>query len=810
MRSLVAAASLLCAVSTLALSQRVSGIVQVAGAQNFVSGVVVTTIDSAGRTIARTLSDQNGRYSLPLAPNAARVRAMRIGFRPATVEIVRSAGDAQADITMARAPVVLETVRISADGTCGGGEQGRIAGDFWEQARSALLAAIVAREANPARVDLLEYQRRMDRSRRLITEQRVQRTSGLSTRPVAAARSGAMLAMSGYRATERDADVHFAPDADVLFDESFAAAHCFGVTPGSRERAGQIGLTFKPRNTQRDFVDVTGTLWLSPQATELLDLEFQYTGVDPEATRAGAGGAMRFRTMPNGVVFIDSWSILIPTMTEIRQRGAGGSPTARGVVNDLVETGGYVLAASWNDGTKWSEPLGGIRGTVRAKSGTDVDGVLVAAPGASTATNNLGAYSLPLPPGRYRVGLIDSAFAGYAEPREQTREIVVTRSDAVTVDFEIPSRESILGDLCRDHRGSGASVLLGLIEDRSAALPGKLRVRSAWVSSRSRSNEVELDRLAQSSNVSPVTSSGRFYVCGVPASSSWISLRLELDGTTVADTALPPSMIDAPTRSGVRQFDWPMPSGIFEAAMRGDAAVLRGRVVKDGNGVSNAQVWVVFADTTVTTDSLGRFRVGGLRAGPQMVEIRKIGYAVTRDTVLLRPRAETVRDFVVGPQLLDTMETRGKGRAYDAPRLQEFERRRLSGMGGHFVSEDDLRAMEHVSTPSIMRTRFPGIRFHTYRGGTYAAAFSSPNGGASQLGPNGPTGCWVAIYLDGGLVFDQIKNTPPMYEMPPNIDNFMPIGLSGIEYYQNASSTPLQFKSLRNTCGALVLWTRGK
>src|SRR5204863_328000 len=103
------------------------------------------------------------------------------------------------------------------------------------------------------------------------------------------------LATLGYL----EKDLFFAPDADVLFDESFAEAHCFGVTRGGRDRDGQVGLSFKPRRGRKDFVDVEGTLWMSTRAIELVDLEYRYTGVDQEAARIGAGGTMHFRTMPN-------------------------------------------------------------------------------------------------------------------------------------------------------------------------------------------------------------------------------------------------------------------------------------------------------------------------------------------------------------------------------------------------------------------------------------------------------------------------------------------------------------------------------
>jgi hypothetical protein len=792
-----------------AVAQRVSGTVR-SSVPPIVSGAVVTVVDSTGKTLVRTLSDGSGRYSLPLTPGTARIRAVKIGFSPLVLDVKTSAEDLALDLTLERAPVVLETVRITSDGSCSGSGDASLVRSVWEQARAALLAAIVARETSPAHVRLLEYQRHLDVSRRFVTEQRLVASAGVSGRPVTAARSGAELAASGYLASDRGDNVYFAPDADVLFDDTFDATHCFGLSRGSRDHAGQIALTFRPRKVQRDFVDVEGSLWLGSQGTELLQLDYRYTNIDGEAIRVGAGGTMHFRTMPNGVIMIDSWSILVPVMTELR-RVSGVGAASRSVVDDLIETGGYVLEAAWSDSTRWSEPLGGVHGMVATgDAGAPLAGVMVAAPGASTATDMAGTYLLQLPPGRYRLGLIDSAFAGYTEPRQQSREILVTRTDTVTADFKVKSRESVLGDLCRGNRGSGTTILLGQVHEPAGQLPDKLTVRGSWVSSRNGSDNLDLDQLKNSSQVAELSSEGRFYFCGLPRESSWITLRLEAGRTPIVDTVIAPNSIDAPTSVGTRRFDWRLPAGLIEAAMRNDAAALSGRVTRNGAPIAGAEVWVVFKDTTVRTDSSGRFRIGGLSAGQQLVQVRRIGYAPTRDSVTLKAHVETVKNLTMdGARELDTVRTIGKGRAYDNPRLQEFEKRRLSGMGGNFVSEDALRELERVSFPSILRNFIPGARFEARNGQTYLLARMATSIGKTE--------CYATIFLDGILLYDgtmsstQNKSSSAnKLDAPPDLSQFTALSLSGVEYYRGGASLPLQYRSRSNDCGTLLLWTRGK
>jgi hypothetical protein len=314
---------------------------------------------------------------------------------------------------------------------------------------------------------------------------------------------------------------------------------------------------------------------------------------------------------------------------------------------------------------------------------------------------------------------------------------------------------------------------------------------------------MDLNQLRQSSLVTEAGEAGRFYICGIPAQSSWINLTLELDRTPVADTSVAPSSIDAPSAMGTRRFDWILPPGALQAAMQGDGATLTGRVTRNGSPVGGAEVWVVFKDTTVRTDSLGRFRIGGLSAGEHLIQVRRIGYTVTRDSVTLKARDVTVKDFVMdGARELDTMRTIGKGRAYDSPRLQDFEKRRLNETGGHFISEDELRKHESRSVADILRSYTPGITFENYRGQLLLSSSSAPVLTKSMIPPNGPTGCWASVYLDGTLLFDGTGT-------PPDMKQFLAMNLSGVEYYSGAM-TPLQYKSIRNGCGTVLLWTRGK
>ena len=207
------------------------------------------------------------------------------------------------------------------------------------------------------------------------------------------------------------------------------------------------------------------------------------------------------------------------------------------------------------------------------------------------------------------------------------------------------------------------------------------------------------------------------------------------------------------------------------------------------------------------TDQLGKYDIPLMPDG-RRIRTTHIGY---RPAVLNIPSGtgDVIMDVVmeVGREL-DTVVTKAPEERYQVPRLQDFERRRKNNVGGRFIAEDDLRKLERVSMPSILRSRLPGLRIMQCRGQHFASSTSAPGHQQEACPPRGPRGCWVAVYVDGLMIFDRLQ--PNARENPPDVGQFFAMNLSGIEYYSNASSTPLQFKTLQNNCGTLLFWTRGR
>ena len=134
------------------------------------------------------------------------------------------------------------------------------------------------------------------------------------------------------------------------------------------------------------------------------------------------------------------------------------------------------------------------------------------------------------------------------------------------------------------------------------------------------------------------------------------------------------------------------------SASHDSTAVLRGRVIKIDGGapIVGAAGWVISTDRHASTDSTGAFHVEGLRAGLMLLEVRRLGYDVRRDTVMLSPSHDNVRTYALSTAsaTLDTVRTLAQGGL--SPRTRAFDERMQTGFG-HFITDSVFRRNENSS-----------------------------------------------------------------------------------------------------------------
>jgi hypothetical protein len=243
-------------------------------------------------------------------------------------------------------------------------------------------------------------------------------------------------------------------------------------------------------------------------------------------------------------------------------------------------------------------------------------------------------------------------------------------------------------------------------------------------------------------------------------------------------------------------------------------ATLHGVVVRatDSAPIPGVEVWLVSSEQRTQTDSVGGFRFTGLTPGAQLLQIRHLGYDVRRDTVTVVVGDENVHRFVLSaqPERLDTVRTIAGQQKYLSPMLRGFEERRLSGSGGHFITDSTFRANEHSTLANLLQSRMPGMMFQYFNERRLAVSTRKACRGAVFLhGCSSKPDCFVAIYVDGQLFFNaKLAGKMPPSAWPDMDQTFSVTTLTGAEYYASSATAPSGMQDDDDGCGSLWLWTR--
>jgi len=424
--------------------QELRGVVRDSVSRLAIPGAVVTLLDSAASRLAQTITNERGEFrAVLLTDGVRRVRVVRLGFRPASVTLPPARdGVIRLDITLVAIPMALQPVQVTASPRCERRGNDALALALLEQARAGLLATVVARSDKPARMTRLRATRRMADNGERIVHQRVRIDSaGRTFGSFGAARSAVDFVTRGFTADTTGGSMYFGPDAEVLLDDGFANGYCFRIMGREPARPNQVGLGFRPAYRRRGRVDVDGALWIDTVARALVDIEYQYVGMDDRMKPFKPGGRISFRGMPNGVVVIDRWSIRIVGVEDNALRHLYAA-----------EVWGELARAAWPDGATWEGSLGTLRlrlaydddtpaaGTIVRLEDTDYQGV----------ADSTGAVEITdLVPGPYKVTVVDPDLASLDVVVAQPFEFIATRGSATVAQLAVKGALEYVGQRCR-------------------------------------------------------------------------------------------------------------------------------------------------------------------------------------------------------------------------------------------------------------------------------------------------------------------------------------------------------------------------
>ena len=815
----VPVALLLLAVGGRLYAQTVSGIVMMPDSVHPAPGVIVVATGARGDTTARVLTNQAGRFTIRL-PAAGRygLTMLRIGYRPTQgPPVVIAAGESETvRLVLADRPVTLSSVNVRDRETCRvSADTGFMVTRVWDEARKAMLTTQLVGDETPLFAEWIEYDRVLDSTARLVRQQHVRTSRGPTTHAFRS-RPAQYLDSAGYVVADSSGTTYFAPDADVLLSESFAAGHCFRLVGAPSYAPNLIGVGFQPSRDRRDKHDIEGTLWVDRASAELRTLEFRYTNLPDVIMAAQPGGVVQFLRLSDGHWLVSDWRLRMPR-AEPRGRSSNNGlgrivmAASNLVVRDIQIAGGEVNRVTRRDTLLYAAggpsialqvvsrdtlvPPAGARLTLE---GTDYAG----------RADSLGLVKLsPVLAGRYRarvsIPLMDSlgmpAITGEVEARTGAR-----------IDsLELPSPNDVLFAACpRDSVRKGEGMLHGVVRDERARPMRGAAVTVVW------QGNFEMVGLRDGSHLlydqgslGAVTGdAGNWRVCGVPRGPS-LAVRVVTDsGSDIQRVRLDErrafASVDLVTHAKTSAA-----AAEAEVATRGPAgaarAVVEISVMADGVELPGAQVEVAEGNQTrrLTTGSTGRVLLPGVAPGMLTVRVRRLGYVPGAVVARVDVGRNTIPIILARTALptLDTVRVMGNTRLFGLGRNDEFETRRVNHLATVSITREDIRKRNPVDAWQMLTT-VPSIRIIDSAGVTAESTRSN-----DMLPDGSQRKCYIRVMVDGlELMPRQGQNAVDLRQLPK------PEEIHGIEVFAGPASIPVQYGGAGTDkwCGLIAIWTR--
>lgn len=827
-RRCAAILALITAASTSAHAQELRGTVRDSSSARPIPGAVILLLGTDGATLGRNITNERGEYRIALSPAITRARFLRLGFRPRELPIpAATTGVAHLDVSMVTIPQMLEAVKVNANTMCPRRSDEAAAFALLEQAHAALLASVVSRETNRASLVRYAYDRTHDGTSDKISRMTVQVDSAANTAAsFAAVHSAKDFVRRGFMEERPGGEIFYAPDAEVLLDSAFSSAYCFQLR-SDKKRANQVGLAFTAARTEKNRVDVDGTLWVDTSARALSKIEFVYKGIDPRVDRFKPGGTISFHEMPNGSVLIDRWSLrligaYVDTILAV-DRGAINRPQER--LNYYVhERGGELAHARWPDGTTWDGSLATLQATARTRNGLPAPHAQVWLPGTPyrAMTDGYGHIEIhDLVLGPYKAVIIDSTLLAIDLTIPSTLEFTADRATTIIMGFVVPTLDQYVVDRCMaDDRykyspDDTTRVIARFFDARQTPVE-KVRWQ-AWANSDRSSDPLHVTaEWVQVREHGLTGTDGMIELC-TPAlvRGGVIEIRgsHEAQGYAVrkrlaSRVNVIPIPLDATTTVADLEMSKP------PAHEQPTTAGLVGVVVQDSTEqpIPSAEVSFPELGKSVLSDAKGQFRIAGIPVGEQRLQVRRVGYGAAEAKITFAAGQTLFRRVVLGRAVtLEAVNVNAMGVS-----VLSFDEHKRIGLG-HFLDSAEIAKFNGMQMTSMLSS-IPGVQVVQGRAAGYVmgrrampprAACTSPDCLRSagyyvaDRGEYGiPIGCYSLVYVDGLLMNGQREPTEPF-----DVNTVAPDRVAAIEYYAGPSETPPEYSRMGTKCGVLVIWT---
>ena len=322
-----------------------------------VPGVVILMLDDRSDVAARALTNEQGEFRVSAArAGDYRLRAMRVGFRPATTPGIHVGPQQEIEqrVELTGVPFSLDTVRVSGRNSCRTpSDSAATVFALWEQARTALNAIQLTSGIGGVEASGRAYVRTLAPWSYRVMSETTSVTSGLA-RGLWRSRSPELLRRDGYIVPAPEGGtIYYAPDLAVLLSDAFLEDHCFRLARGSD--GARLGVEFEPTRERRGIAGIRGTMWFHRPSAELRRIEFRYTNAKFAQEMGDAGGLVDFARTAAGAWLVSAWHIRMPILEE-RQNRVGTSSAIETVVREIKVEGGEMNLVTRGRDTVWARP----------------------------------------------------------------------------------------------------------------------------------------------------------------------------------------------------------------------------------------------------------------------------------------------------------------------------------------------------------------------------------------------------------------------------------------------------------------------
>ena len=426
-----------------------------------------------------------------------------------------------------------------------------------------------------------------------------------------------------------------------------------------------------------------------------------------------------------------------------------------------------------------ARPLAGVQVVaVGTASRSDVRG--------AATSDSTGRYRIDsLPAGRYSVAF-ESALLDSLEITLSPREATVGPGSVATLDLAMPPAAKLRSAVCPVALPSETGVIYGHVVSAETESPlAGVVLAMAW-------NALGVDRktlrpVKGEQNASVTTDDGGWYrMCGVPTG-TWVSMQLQHEGRegpvlrTRVDDTLGIAIRHVSFSATASRPQGETANSEADTPQAG-SAIVRGIVQSPGGApVASAEVRVRGTRAVAQTDALGAYSLGGLPAGTQELEVRRVGFAVAVLPVELRSGTTTTRDVRLGRVVvsLDSMRV-----VADRTKYPEFSEHQETFSFGRFLGPEEIERQRVSRTADIIE-KIPGFRI-------------VQRGTKSDVMTNRGGLCRVNIVIDGVILKSEDKDAVTINDVHPS-------DIGAIEAYREGDHGPGQYD---RGCGAIVIWTK--